>query len=77
MEILDKLQSVIAIYFNVNKSKINPQTTAKDVTGWDSFSHMDLMSTIENEFNITIPFAELMEFSCVNDINKYILKHKG
>lgn len=72
MSSFNKLQQLISSYFKINLEIITLQTTAHDIDDWDSFSHMDLMNSIENHFDLSIPFAEIMEFNCVGDIARYI-----
>ena len=67
-----KLQKIIADYFQVEQKEINKETVAADISGWDSFSHMDLISTIEDQLKIDIPFDAIMEFECVGDIDAFI-----
>lgn len=76
MDTFKELQSIIATYFKIESQLIQLKTTAKDISDWDSFSHMDLMSTIEKHFETTFPFTVLMDFSCVGDINEYLINQQ-
>ena len=67
-----ELQKVISIFFSLKPEEISVSTTAHDVQDWDSFSHMELITKIENHFKLTIPFVEVMEFKCVGDIANYL-----
>ena len=44
------------------------QTTAADIDGWDSLTHIELVSAIENKFSIQFSFREVMNFHSVSDI---------
>ena len=77
MSTLEKLQDVIADFFKINSEVISGNTTAENIADWDSFSHMELMSFIEDKFLIKIPFSEIMEFKCVGDIAIYLEKNKN
>jgi len=72
MSCLNELQKVIAVFFSTTADLINTSTTAHDIHDWDSFSHMELMSKIEEHFELKIPFTDIMEFNCVGDIVTYL-----
>lgn len=71
-----QLQQTIAEYFNVPAEEIKQSTVADDIPGWDSFSHMDLMSTIEKKMGTSFPFDAIMEFENVGDIERFITKNE-
>ena len=71
-EVLNQLQEILRAYFNQNNLVITNTSSAKDVEGWDSFSHMDLMFKIEKAFQIQIPFTVIMEFNQIGDIVNYL-----
>jgi acyl carrier protein len=48
------LAKVIADYFRVDPASIHEQTTAMDVNGWDSMSHILLLIRIEESFQIKL-----------------------
>ena len=47
--------------------KINRETTANDVDGWDSLSHMGIIVEVENEFNINFQFSEIANLKNIGD----------
>jgi acyl carrier protein len=70
--ILHQLQEVFRKVFRQNDLVINNNTSAKDIQGWDSFMHIELISTIESEFKITFSFNEVIKFNTVGDMIKSI-----
>ena len=72
MSSFSELQKVIAAFFSLNPEDISASTTARDVENWDSFSHMELITHIEDYFKVKIPFVEVMEFNCLGDIATYL-----
>lgn len=72
MDTLSEIKTIIAEFFNVPQNSITEKTNAENIVDWDSFSHMELISKIEQHFNCKIPFTELMEFKNVGDIIKYL-----
>jgi acyl carrier protein len=43
-------------------------TTADDVEGWDSLTHMELIVAIEKQFNIKFKLSELQRFANVGEM---------
>jgi acyl carrier protein len=72
MNSFTELQILIADFFNVETHLITKKSTAKEIPEWDSFSHMELMTSIESHFNQKLPFSEIMEFNNVGDIATFL-----
>ena len=49
---LDKLSNILRVLFNLPDLELNDNLAAKDVPGWDSFNHVNLIINIEEEFNV-------------------------
>ena len=49
---LEKLSNIFRVLFNRPDLKLNDNLTAKDVPGWDSFNHVNLIISIEEEFSV-------------------------
>lgn len=70
------------IYSDVNKCfvkvlehdqfELNDQTTANDVDGWESITHMMIISEIETTFAIKFKLMDLMNMNNVGDLIKAI-----
>lgn len=50
-EIYEKLAEVFEDIFD-EAVELNDETTAADVDGWDSLTHISLLSAVEDEFDI-------------------------
>lgn len=50
------------------------ETTAKDVEGWDSLTHMKIINAIQKEFGLKFTMGELRGFSCVGKIYDTLMK---
>ena len=72
MEVRDKLNGIFQEVFKDDDIQIKPETTANDVEGWDSFSHVTLIVAIETRFNIKFSLKETMSFKNVGDMMKCI-----
>lgn len=53
---------------------LDDNTTAKDVDGWESVTHMMIITDIEQTFNIKFKLMDLMSMHNVGDLIKTIQK---
>jgi acyl carrier protein len=72
MDLQEKLNPIFREVFENDSINITPQTTANDVEGWDSLSHVTLILAIETEFKIRFTQKELMTFRNVGDLMAFI-----
>ena len=68
MELQDRLNLVFREVFDDEEINIRPETTANDIAGWDSLSHVNLIVTIETKFGIKFSQKELLTFKNVGDL---------
>jgi acyl carrier protein len=68
MSTRDKLNSVFCEVFNNPDIQITPQTTANDIDGWDSLSHINLIVAVETTFGVSFVQKELMRLRSVGDL---------
>ena len=73
---LDKIKTelndiFISVFDNPN-IQITEETTSNDIVGWDSFSHINLISAIEIHFNIEFSQNEAMGFRTVGELIRSI-----
>lgn len=73
MTVLNRIENVIREFFDNESIIINEETSAKNIDGWDSLANVQIMLSIEMEFNIE-PFSidELVSFKKIGDIVKNI-----
>ncbi len=57
--IKNKVKDVLTSILEHNNFEIHDELTAKDVDGWNSLSHMMIITKIEEEFNIKFKLREL------------------
>lgn len=51
-EIFEKLTGVFQDVFDDDSIYITDTTTAADIDGWDSLTHINLLASVEDEFDI-------------------------
>ncbi|MBD3581389.1 acyl carrier protein [Flavobacterium selenitireducens] len=71
-EITEKLNTIFPTVFNKPGLSITESLTASDVDGWDSLTHMILISEVEKSFGITFKLKELNKMKNVGDMIEII-----
>ena len=64
---LEKLSNVFRVLFNLPDIELNDNLTAKDISGWDSFNHVNLIINIEEEFNVRFSNSEVGDLQNVDN----------
>ncbi|GFO60319.1 acyl carrier protein [Geomonas silvestris] len=68
MQAFPSLTAIFREVFCDDTLELNPAMTAKDIEGWDSFAHMNLVTLIEVRYNIAISDTEVLTLKNVGDI---------
>jgi acyl carrier protein len=72
--LLNEVQEVFRHVFQQPSMVINRSSTADTISGWDSLTHMQLISAIESHFRISFTFNEVSSFNDVGDMINLIQK---
>jgi acyl carrier protein len=67
-EILDRIHAIMTDVLDLDELRIDEKTTAADVDGWDSLSHLRIITEIEAAFGVTFPIAEIERFENIGDM---------
>ena len=73
--IFEKLKDIIAEQLSVEADEVTMDSNIQDDLGADSLDVVDLITTIEDEFDISIPDEAVEEIKTVGDIVNYIEKN--
>jgi len=73
-EIRDKLQNIFRDVFDDPSIILQDEMSAKDIEEWDSLTHIQLIVTTEQQFNIRFMTAEIAELKNVGEFLKLIKK---
>ena len=73
---MGKREDIIANIFELDASQIKKEMTPADIETWDSLSQLNLISTIEKEFQIKLEIDEIFTVIKIGDIYE-ILSKKG
>ena len=67
-EIVNKLTEIFRKEFNDDSLVITNELTTSDIDGWDSLSHMLLISEIEKSFSIKFKLKDMNKMRNVGDM---------
>jgi acyl carrier protein len=76
-EMLAKLTDIFRTMFNNPKLNLSRELTAKDVPGWDSFNHVNLMIAVEEEFGLRFSSTEVSNLKNVGELMGLIDAKRG
>lgn len=63
-----ELAGVFAELFDEDVPTLTPSTTAADVPGWDSFTHLSLIVAVETHFGIRLSTRQVEGLANVGDL---------
>jgi acyl carrier protein len=67
-EISEKIRIILVSVLKHEKFSMNEELIAFEVEGWDSLSHMIIISEIESQFNIKFKLKELNKLNNVGSL---------
>ena len=70
--VLEKIKVILAEQFDVEEDSLKNDTDLQDDLGADSLDVVDLLMSIEDEFEIEIPDEEIENIRTVGDLVNYI-----
>lgn len=76
-EIRDSLKDIFTETLGHSSFDLEDDTTAKDVDGWDSVTHMMLINEVERKYNIKFSLMDLMNLENVGSLVKAIKNKVG
>ena len=74
--VLEKVKAILSEQFGVEEDKITSETSIIDDLDADSLDVVDLLMSIEDEFEVEIPDAEIENIKTVDNLVKYIENHQ-
>lgn len=70
--VFDKVKEIIIDQLDVEEEKVTADANIQEDLGADSLDVVDLVMSLEEEFDIEIPDEAVEDIKTVNDIVKYI-----
>lgn len=72
-EVYSRLKEVFSDVFDKDV-ELSDSTTAADVPGWDSLTHITLIGTVEDEFDLKFPMKDVVHMKNVGEMVSAIIE---
>jgi acyl carrier protein len=70
------LIDVMSKVFSVPKESLSGDSSMESIENWDSLTHLELVTSIEDAFNVKIDVSDIINMTSISSIMK-ILEDKG
>lgn len=70
--VFEKVKAILSEQFDVEEDSITPETSISEDLGADSLDVVDLLMSLEDEFEIEVPDEEIENIKTVGELVKYI-----
>ena len=70
--VLEKVKAILAEQFDVEEDKITADTDLQEDLGADSLDVVDLLMSIEDEFEVEVPDEEIENIKTVGSLVSYV-----
>ena len=74
--VLEKVRKILSEQFSVDESSITANTNIAEDLGADSLDVVDILMSIEDEFEIEVPDEEVDNIRTVGELVNYIKNNK-
>jgi acyl carrier protein len=71
---MEKLEKILCEVFRLKSDELNDELTMDDIQAWDSLTHMDLITSIEEGLNIQLTMDDIMNMKDVKTIKSVVGK---
>ncbi|MCR5662377.1 MAG: acyl carrier protein [bacterium] len=69
-----ELENILKEFFELPELNLRRTMQAKDIEGWDSLAHLDLMAKLEEDYSIKFSLAEITGLNNVGELADLIDK---
>ena len=73
--VLEKIKAILSSQFDVEEDSITADTNIADDLGADSLDVVDMLMSLEDEFDVEIPDEEIERIQTVGAVVSYIEEH--
>ncbi len=73
-EVYERLQNVFRDVFDDESIVLHDETTANDIEDWDSFEHINLVVSVQDEFSFKIPMGKVVTMKNVGEMVDLIME---
>ena len=68
------MQNVFRDVFDDESIVLHDETTANDIEDWDSFEHINLVVSVQDEFSFKIPMGKVVTMKNVGEMVDLIME---
>ena len=69
------LEEVVSSVFGVEPQSLDESSSPDSVEGWDSMRHVNLVTALEQHFNVSIDIDDVMEMGSVGKIREILVAY--
>ncbi len=70
--VFDKVRAILCEQLNVEEDSVTAESSIMDDLGADSLDVVDIVMSLQNEFDVEIPDEEVENISTVGDLVKFL-----
>ena len=74
--VLEKVKAILSTQFDVDEDTITPGTNIMEDLGADSLDVVDMLMSLEDEFDVEISDEEIETLQTVGEVVSYIEEHQ-
>ncbi|MBQ9993625.1 MAG: acyl carrier protein [Clostridia bacterium] len=74
--VFEKIRAILVDQFEVEEDMITPDTNIQEDLGADSLDVVDILMSLEDEFEIEIPDSEVENIKTVGALVQYVEENK-
>jgi acyl carrier protein len=71
----DQLVAAFAKSLGIEASRVTDELTYNTIAEWDSIAHMQLVTELENEFDVMLPTSDILALSSPAKAKEILAKH--
>lgn len=72
---MDKIKKIFCDVLSVAESEVNNETSYDSFELWDSLKHLEIISRLEEEFNIEIEMDDIIAMETFGKIREIVQKY--
>ena len=69
------LEEVVSGVFGVEPQSLDESSSPQSVEGWDSMGHVNLVTALEQHFDVSIDIDDVMEMGSVGKIREILVAY--
>ncbi|MBQ8983929.1 MAG: acyl carrier protein [Lachnospiraceae bacterium] len=74
-EVFSKVADICKEVFDDESLEVTETSSAKDIEAWDSLTHLDLISALEDTFQVSFTLEEFSGAKNLGELVNYLMKH--